>query len=45
MTQGKELKLQSGMSISANIITRDRTVMSIFLDQFSRGIDSLKNVR
>lgn len=44
-TEGRELPLQSGMAISANIITRDRTVMSIFTDQFTRQVDTLKNVR
>ncbi len=43
--QGKEIPLQSGMSVSANIITRKRSVLSIFIDQFSRKADSLKNVR
>ncbi|MFM7426053.1 MAG: HlyD family efflux transporter periplasmic adaptor subunit, partial [Elainella sp.] len=43
--RGSEIPLQSGMSVSANIITRKRTVMSIFLDQFTRKTDSLKNVR
>ncbi|MCU0569635.1 MAG: HlyD family efflux transporter periplasmic adaptor subunit [Oculatellaceae cyanobacterium Prado106] len=44
-TAGKEIPVQSGMSISANIITRDRTVISIITDQFSRRVDSLKTVR
>lgn len=44
-TQGKEIPLQSGMSITANIITRDRTIMSIFTDQFTRQVDNLKTVR
>jgi hemolysin D len=43
--RGSEIPLQSGMSVSANIITRKRTVLSIFLDQFTRKTDSLKNVR
>lgn len=42
---GNKVPLQSGMSISANIITRKRTVMSIFLDQFSQKVNSLKTVR
>ncbi|GAB4383337.1 MAG: HlyD family type I secretion periplasmic adaptor subunit [Elainellaceae cyanobacterium] len=42
---GREIPLQSGMSITANVITRDRTVMSIFVDQFTRKVDSLKTVR
>lgn len=43
--KGKEIPLQSGMSVSANIITRKRSVLSIFVDQFSSKVDSLKNVR
>ncbi|WP_248277808.1 HlyD family efflux transporter periplasmic adaptor subunit [Brasilonema sp. UFV-L1] len=41
----QELPLQSGMSISANIKVRNRTVMSIFSDLFTKQIDSLKSVR
>ncbi len=43
--KGKPVQLQSGMSISANIKVRDRTVMSIFTDLFNSTTDSLKNVR
>jgi hemolysin D len=43
--KGNEVPLQSGMSVSANIITRKRTVLSIFTDFFTRKTDSLKNVR
>lgn len=43
--RGKAVQLQSGMSISANIRVRDRTVMSIFTDLFNSTTDSLKNVR
>jgi hemolysin D len=43
--RGKTVPLQSGMSISANIRVRDRTVMSIFTDLFNSTTDSLKNVR
>jgi hemolysin D len=42
---GREIHLQSGMSLSANIKLRQRTVMSIFLDQFTRASESLKFVR
>ncbi|MBF2000314.1 MAG: HlyD family efflux transporter periplasmic adaptor subunit [Synechococcales cyanobacterium M58_A2018_015] len=42
---GKEIPLQSGMSVTANIITRKRSVLSIFTDLFSRKIDSLRTVR
>jgi hemolysin D len=41
----KEVPLQSGMSITTNIITRKRTVMSIFTDQFARKVDSIRTVR
>ncbi|MCU0524757.1 MAG: HlyD family efflux transporter periplasmic adaptor subunit [Elainella sp. Prado103] len=42
---GTEIPLQAGMSVSANIITRKRSVLSIFTDQFSRKIDRFQNVR
>lgn len=45
LVENTPIPLQSGMSVSANIITRDRTVLSIFTDLFSRRIESLKNVR
>lgn len=42
---GEEVNLQSGMSVSANIKTRKRPVISIFTDLFIRKIDSLKSSR
>jgi hemolysin D len=42
---GRDISLQSGMSISANILVRERSVMSIFTDLFSRKVDSLKTTR
>lgn len=42
---GRDIPLQAGMSITANIITRDRTIMSIFTDQFTRQVDNLRTVR
>ena len=42
---GKEVPLQSGMSITSNIITRKRTIMSIFTDMFTRKVDSIRTVR
>lgn len=42
---GREIPLQSGMSVTTNIITRDRTVMSIFTDMFKDKVDSLRTVR
>jgi hemolysin D len=42
---GKQVPLQSGMSVSANIITRDRSVLSIFTDLFTGKVDSLRTVR
>jgi HlyD family secretion protein len=41
----KQVGLQSGMSVSTNIIIRKRTVMSIFTDLFTRQIESVKDVR
>jgi hemolysin D len=45
LTAGQEIQVQSGMSISANIKIRKRTVMTIITDQFTRKIDSFQNVR
>ncbi|WP_206603125.1 HlyD family efflux transporter periplasmic adaptor subunit [Leptolyngbya ohadii] len=42
---GNKIPLQSGMSITANIITRKRSVMSIFTDQFVRKVDTVRTVR
>lgn len=41
----REIPLQSGMSVTVNIITRDRTVLSIFTDMFTGKVDSLRTVR
>jgi len=44
--QGREIPLQSGMSITANIKVREeRTVMSLFTDLFTKQLDSLKETR
>ncbi|WP_414756311.1 HlyD family efflux transporter periplasmic adaptor subunit [Anabaena sp. CCY 9910] len=44
--QDKQISLQSGMSISANIKVREeRTVMSLFTEMFTNQVDSLKQVR
>jgi HlyD family secretion protein len=43
--KGSEVPLQSGMAISANIITRKRSVLSIFTDMFARKTDSIQNIR
>ncbi len=43
--RGKQIPLKSGMAVTANIITRDRTVMSIFTDLFSKRVESIKTVR
>ncbi|XGB43540.1 MAG: HlyD family efflux transporter periplasmic adaptor subunit [Nodosilinea sp. LVE1205-7] len=40
--QGRSIKLQSGMALSANIRTRPKRVIMIFIDLFNRKIDSLK---
>lgn len=43
--QQRQFSLQSGMSLSVNIKTRQRTVMSIFTDLFTGEMDSLKHLR
>ncbi|MBC6434423.1 HlyD family efflux transporter periplasmic adaptor subunit [Nostoc sp. HG1] len=44
--RGKNVPLQSGMSISANIKVREeRTVLSLFTELFTKQIDTLKQVR
>lgn len=42
---GREIPLQSGMSLSANITVRKRTVISIFTDLFSDKVESLRFTR
>lgn len=42
---GREVQLQSGMSVSANIKVRKRRVITLFTDLFTTKIDSLKSVR
>lgn len=42
----REIPLQSGMSVSANIKVReDRTVLSLFTELFTKKMESLKQVR
>jgi len=42
----KRLPLQSGMSVSTNIIVReDRRVIDLFIQRFTSAVDSLRNVR
>jgi hemolysin D len=43
--KGKPVTLQSGMSLSANVKLRERTVMSIFTDLVMKQGDSLKTIR
>jgi hemolysin D len=43
--KGQPIVLQSGMSLSANIKLRERTVMSIFTDMVMKQGDALKTVR
>ncbi len=44
--RGKDIPLQSGMSVSANIKVREnRTVLSLFTEKFFTGIDNFKKVR
>ena len=42
---GRDIRLQSGMSLSANIRVRERTIMSIFTDTFAKASESLQFVR
>lgn len=42
---GKQLPLQSGMEVRANIKIRKRTVLSLFTDWFDKKIRGLENVR
>jgi HlyD family secretion protein len=43
--KGRDIPLQSGMSISANLKLRQRTVLSVFTDLFTRKAETLKFVR
>jgi hemolysin D len=44
--QGRNISLQSGMSITANIKVREeRTVLSLFTELFTKQVESLKEVR
>jgi hemolysin D len=43
--KGAAIQLKPGMSVKANIKLRDRTVMSIFTDMFSKQSDGIKNLR
>ncbi|NEP12870.1 MAG: HlyD family efflux transporter periplasmic adaptor subunit [Symploca sp. SIO2C1] len=45
INETRDVKLQSGMSVSVNIKIRDRRVINIFTDLFSEKVDSLKKVR
>lgn len=45
LINGRTVPLQSGMSISGNIKVRDRSVISIFTDLFTKNVESLKFVR
>lgn len=45
ISNGRKIPLQSGMSLNANIKIRERTVMSIFTDFFTKTGESLKFVR
>lgn len=41
----RQIRLQSGMSLNANVKVRSRTVLSIFTDMFTKTAESLKTVR
>ena len=43
---GRELDLQTGMSVSVNIkVKEDRTVLSLFTELFTKKLDGMKNTR
>jgi multidrug efflux pump subunit AcrA (membrane-fusion protein) len=42
---GRKIPLQAGMSVNSSILIRKRSVMTIFLSQFTSKVDSLKYVR
>ncbi|NJK34793.1 MAG: HlyD family efflux transporter periplasmic adaptor subunit [Oscillatoriales cyanobacterium SM2_2_1] len=42
---GRQVSLQSGMALSANIRTRKRKVISLFTDLFAQKVDSLQQTR
>ncbi|MGD1902881.1 MAG: HlyD family efflux transporter periplasmic adaptor subunit [Geitlerinemataceae cyanobacterium] len=42
---GKEIPLQAGMAVNANIKLRERSVLSLFLDRFTGGAQNLENLR
>jgi HlyD family secretion protein len=45
-TKDREIPLQSGMSVTANIKVREkRTVLSLFTELFTKKVESLENVR
>lgn len=45
IVRGQTIDLQSGMSVSTNIKTRKRTVLSIFTDLFLRKVESVTTSR
>ncbi|NEP02437.1 MAG: HlyD family efflux transporter periplasmic adaptor subunit [Symploca sp. SIO2E9] len=45
VNENHSIPLQSGMSVSVNIKTRKRSVLSIFTEQFMNTTESLKTVR
>ena len=45
LINGREVPLQSGMSVTANMKVRSRTVASIFTDLFTKKVESLNFVR
>ncbi|WP_299487847.1 HlyD family efflux transporter periplasmic adaptor subunit [Acaryochloris sp. IP29b_bin.137] len=44
-TKGRELALQSGMSVSVNIKVRKRPIISLITDRFSKEADGIKHLR
>jgi hemolysin D len=44
-TDGRDLKLQSGMSLSVNLKVRNRSVISLIIDSFRSNVEPFRNVR
>jgi HlyD family secretion protein len=45
VVNGRSVPLQSGMSVNVNVKVRDRRVINIFTDFFTKNFESLKLVR
>lgn len=45
LAKGEAKKLQSGMAVSANILVRERSILSVFTDLFVPNLDGIKYVK